>query len=540
MTDSGMPTPQPGKDDLPGDATTEERIEAAGVAEGDDETRDTTSRAGTRANRPTRPSKPSRPPRAPVTARGAALASARAVGGAVGVGVGVVAVLVAIFVPLPSIQTDPATVTVTPVASAQELVCAGSLLRLGNASGEDATTATSLGGANVSYAATEGKAGTTELENSNGSPRIVSVPPAESGNDVALVTGSQSQLLANSDFAGFAAADCAAASTEAWLVGGSTTTGRTTLLTLANPSDVQSTVALAIYDEGGAVDAPGSTGIIVPARGQRVLSLAGFAPETATPVVHVTSKGGQIVANLQQSISRGLEPGGVEIVGSTAAPATTQVIPGLVISGASAVEGRLGQDDSSDFRTVMRIFVPGEKSTDATVTVIPESGSKPGASFDIALKPGIVTELPIEGLADGRYSVTVVTEEPIVAGLRVSTALSDEPAVGSTDFAWLAAPMKLTDTAVFTAANGPKPALNLANSEAKQVKVTIATIGGAEKVITVPAEGATAISLVEGKSYSLTAAAPFSAMVTYNGRGKAAGFPVRAPLSTSGSITIYP
>ena len=492
-----------------------------------------------RAARPTRPSKPSRPPRAPVTARGAALASARAAGGAIGVGVGIVAVLVAVFVPLPVVQATPASVTVTPVPTAQQLVCAGSLLRLGNASGEDATTATSLGGADVSFSATAGSPSTTVLENSNGSPRIVSVPPVDTG-DVALVTGSQSQALSNSDFAGFAAADCAAASTDAWLVGGSTTTGRTTLLTLANPSDVPSTVAIAIYDDRGKIDAPGSTGIIVPARGQRVLSLAGFAPETATPVVHITSKGGQIVANLQQSISRGLEPGGVDIVGSTAPPSTTQVIPGLVVASSVAVEQRLGQDDSSDFRTVLRVLVPGSSAADATITVTAEGKAEEGSSFDIALKPGVVTDVPIEGLANGRYSITAKTTEPIVAGVRVSTAVSASPAVGSTDFAWLAAPSELTTAAVFSAPVGPAPFLNIANDGKAAVDVTVTPLAGTEKVITVPAGSAVVEALTEGSSYRLDAPSPVRAALSFNGNGRLAGFPVREPLSTSGAITIYP
>jgi hypothetical protein len=453
--------------------------------------------------------------------------------------VGIVAVLVAIFVPFPSIQSAPASVTVTPVPTAQQLVCAGSLLRLGSASGEDATTATSLGGADVTFAATSGEPTTTVLENSNGSPRIVSVPPSDTG-EVALVTGSQSQTLSNSDFAGYAAADCAAASTDAWLVGGSTTTGRTTLLTLANPSDVQSTVALAIYDEGGRIDAPGSTGIIVPARGQRVLSLAGFAPETATPVVHVTSKGGQIVANLQQSISRGLEPGGVDIVGSTAAPATTQIIPGLVVPSAVAVEQRLGQDDSSDFRTVLRILVPGDTSTDATITVAPEASEKPVTSFDISLKPGVVTDVPIEGLSNGRYSITAKTDEPIVAGVRVSVAASASPAAGSTDFAWIAAPAELTASAVFSAPVGPHPFINIANDGTDPVDVTLAELGGDETVISVPGGGATYGVLTPGASYRLDSPATVRATVSLNGVGKLAGFPVREPLSTSGAITIYP
>ena len=40
------------------------------------------------------------------------------------------------------------------------------------------------------------------------------------------------------------------------------------------------------------------SGIVVKAGAQRVIPLAGFAPDVAAPVVHVTASGGQVVAFL--------------------------------------------------------------------------------------------------------------------------------------------------------------------------------------------------------------------------------------------------
>ena len=534
MTDSGMPN------DLP---------RAPRRAEGVDESTASTAElsaidaevAEAGPSRPSKPSKPSRAARkATRTARGVALASARAAAGAVGIGVAVAAILTAGLVPLPSAEVEPAKVVVTPVPTAQQLVCAGSLLRLGNESGEDATTATSLGTASRSYAATAGDVTTRTLESSVGDSTIVSVAPEPGETEPALVSGSQSQVLSTSDFSGLAAVDCSAASTESWLVGGSTAVGRTTLITLANPSDVQSTVALGIYDEQGKMSAPGSTGIVVPARGQRVLSLAGFAPETTTPVIHVTSKGGQIVANLQQSISRGLEPGGVDIVSATALPATEQLIPGLDVVGASNLDQRLGTEGSSDIRTVLRLLLPGDAPAEATITVVAESAGATESSFAIALEAGVVTDVPIEGLLDGRYTVSVSTPEPVVAGVRLSTASQAATGIGVTDFAWLAAPAPISTPSVFTVANGPSPELTVTNPGSSALEVTFSEAGGTEQVLALEGGASVVVPVAGRTSYSLDPTAPIVAAVGYTGDGKIAAYPVREPLSTSGRITIYP
>ena len=49
-------------------------------------------------------------------------------------------------------------------------------------------------------------------------------------------TPPQSQQVDSGDYVGLAAADCEIAVGDSWLAGGATTTGRTTLLTLTNPT----------------------------------------------------------------------------------------------------------------------------------------------------------------------------------------------------------------------------------------------------------------------------------------------------------------
>src|SRR5690606_10588399 len=146
-------------------------------------------------------------------------------------------------------------------------------------------------------------------------PLLVSTPPGATEGDLAtLISGAQVQQAQVGEFVGLTASSCASATGDSWLPAGSTSVGRTTLITLSNPTEVPATVGLELYDSTGRVSAPGTSGIVVPPDGQRVLSLAGFVPNIPDPVVRVTSLGGQVVANLQQVTVRGLDAGGVDIV----------------------------------------------------------------------------------------------------------------------------------------------------------------------------------------------------------------------------------
>src|SRR5690606_4453511 len=144
----------------------------------------------------------------------------------------------------------------------------------------------------------------------------------DAGSDLQpLLAGSQVQTLNGAGLTGMSAAECVEARSDIWLVGGASDTGRTSILTLANPGEVAATVSVQIFSEEGQVAAPGAEGIVVQPNSETSYSLAGFAPDVVSPVIHVTSVGGNVVAHLQQSTVRILEPGGVDIVGPSAGPA---------------------------------------------------------------------------------------------------------------------------------------------------------------------------------------------------------------------------
>ncbi len=234
------------------------------------------------------------------------------------------------------------------------------------------------------------------------------MPAVSAGASSPLFAASQSQVAAAGDAVGLAASECGAGSGDSWLVGGATATGRTTLVTLSNPTEVSSTVSLVVYDENGTVNTAGTDGIVVPAGAQRVISLAAFAPGVASPVVRVQSRGGSIVANLQQTTVRTLVPGGVDIVDPGTEPGLTTVIPGVIISRSDAVFAQQGAAGFSDLGSVIRLLAPGDAVTHAEISVVPEnSTSKAQPPALVTLKPGVVTDVPLGSFADCSYTVTV-------------------------------------------------------------------------------------------------------------------------------------
>ena len=483
------------------------------------------------------------------TAKGAAIVGVRVLAGTVGIAVAAAAIVAAALVPIPTVSQAPVPVTVTPVPTAQQLVCPGSLFQLGDETGQDATTASSIGAASVAFDSTSGSVTASPLADATAvaddgtlEPVVLSSPVGDTSvDDDVLISGAQTQVAARGDFRGLAATNCAQAVTETWLVGGATATGRTTLITLVNPSDTSSTVNISIFGEEGAVSAPGAEGIVVQPHSQRVLSLAGFAPGIQAPVVRVMSKGGQIVANLQQSTVRGLEPGGVDIVGSTKGPSTSQVIPGVVVANSETLQSRLGEDGFADLDTALRVYLPGEQLADVTVDVVSEAEGGASSTFSITLEPGVVTDVPVDGLVDGSYTVTLTAELPVVAGLRVATVppAGEVPSSGS-DFAWLAGVQALRDRALFTVAAGPTPQLHVFNPTDEAAELSIDAISGDDIDLLVPAGGSAYVDVVEGTTYELGGFDTLYGSISYLSETDLASYAVLPPTSISAPIEIYP
>lgn len=469
------------------------------------------------------------------SARGAVLLGARILRGLVGCALAVLVLAATALLPLPRLEASTPSSLVTPVAADQQKLCAGPLLRLGDASGQGATVPSSFGSPTVLSGSGDGELRQGQLRSTDDSagvaPPMLTLPAENAAADFA---GSQVQVAAAGELAGLAAAGCADGSGETWLVGGSTETGRTTLITLGNPGEVSSTVSLEIFAEDGEVLAAGTEGIIVPAGSQRVVSLAAFAPGVASPVVRVTSRGGLIVANLQQTVVRTLTPGGVDIVSAAAAPAELAVLPGVLIGNAEGVASVVASAAGSEDATpVLRLYAPGGQEVAVEIAAIPEDGVTTASTAEVTVPAGKVADFPLTAFADGAYTLVVSGGSALVAAVRV-------PALGSAgqiDLAWLPAVRELAETTFMVVAPGPAPMLHLANPGSTPVEASLSSPAGSTTV-SLPAGTAIAIP-VSATEYRLDGAAGLRAAVVYLGDGQVAGFPVAPPAPVSRPIRVY-
>ena len=475
--------------------------------------------------------------------RGVARESARAIAGVAGIGVAALAIAGATWLPLPSFTVTPPSSTVIPVPTAQERTCPGPLLTLASNSAA-ATGAAAFAPPTAVYGTNTGaEVQTRSLTpvddtqgESNGTPVTLTVPAPSASSAPPLVGAAQSQQAALEDFAGLAAASCDEARPESWLVAGATTLGETSLVLLSNPSSVQATVDLSIYSDTGTVTAPGATGIVVAPGTQRVVPLAGLAPSVAAPVVHVVSRGGRVVASLQQSDIVGIDPHGVELVGATAAPAAHQVIPGMVVRSLAAIQSAQGGEGYGSDLPALRVFVPGTQAATVRVGALGEKGTAMGNSYSATVKPGIVTEIPLDHLSDGNYTVTIDSTQPLVAAARTSTVSGK-----AFDFGWFVATEQADDSFVAAVPPGPGAVLHFANSGEDGPNVTVkVAVKGSTKTLVVPSGGSAGLTILQPGTYTVTGAKGLYVSTSLVGKGLVSSFPVSPPSPLASPIEVYP
>ncbi|SFR86543.1 hypothetical protein SAMN05428970_3317 [Agromyces sp. CF514] len=447
----------------------------------------------------------------------------------------------------PSYRVEAPSTVVQPQAVSQQRVCPGPILALG-ADAAEATAIDQVGTASV-VTATEpddvdlglswlALADDPEAAEDSG-PLVIDA--AAGAVDAGMLAGAQSQTESSETIGGFVAASCTEGIAESWLVAGATTVGRSSLVLLSNASDVAATVDVRVIGEAGPVEARSAIGITVPARTQRVLSLAGLAPNIASPVVHVTSTGGAIAASLEQSVVEGLTPAGVEISGPTAPPAESQVIPGLLIAGGTGVHADEDHAEGDAF-PALRLYSPSGEQVEASISVVPIGGGA-GDSIDVDLQAGKVSDIPLGELAEGTYTVRVDADGPIVAAARSTVAAPADDDAGTdaevpADLAWFAAAQPLLDSAVIAVPSGPSPTLQLAaGTDAVDAASVTVTVDGDE--VEVPPSGAVSVPLQRGTAV-LGGVEGLRASVKFLGADALASFAVAPPGPLDSPIRVYP
>ncbi|BDI21677.1 DUF5719 family protein [Herbiconiux sp. L3-i23] len=487
----------------------------------------------------------------------AGLASIAAAGAIVGA---------AVLMPAPSdaAPADVSGLAVTPQPIDQQRVCAGPLLRLGDANGQGATTVTSFGAPSVIASSGATSAALDDIDvvvaDGGSSSSVITAPPLAA--DAAPLAAVQAQLAAEADQSGLAVASCDESAAVSWLVAGATDTGRTTLLLLENPSGVESIVDVALFGTEGRVDAPGLTDLVVPPASQRVLSLAGFAPGAAALAVQVESRGGLIVPTLQQSIVRGLEPGGVELTGATGAPSETQVVPGVRITTAQAAAERSQLGGSTDVATAVRVYVPGDEDAEISIGASSDTPGVAGVTVDATATAGSVVDIPVVGLGDGTYTVTVQSSVPVVAAVRAATVAAPDPnapvldadvsfeIVGDAgdvdvvagqriDFAWFVSAPTLDGTVSFATADAPAPRLTLTAAAGAAADVVLTDEQGERRELSVSAGSTASVDLTGARVYRLDGATGLTGAVSYAADGQLSATVLRPVNPLASTITVY-
>ena len=260
-------------------------------------------------------------------------------------------------------------------------------------------------------------------------------------NQNAAAAGAMEYTARDGDLQGSAAATCAQPSNDQWLAGASTTVGRTSVLALTNASSTPATVSLELFGAGGQIQAPGSRGLLVAPGTTRSVVLAGLAPNESQLSVHVRSAGGPVAASIQQSVLRGLTPGGVDFITAGTAPAVRQVMTGVDIQDPAGVAALTGQPAYRDAGPALELTVPGASDAVVEIKLYGRDGQHALPSGGvITAKSGSTTEVSLAGVPAGQYTVAASSDVSFVAAARMSRGLQ---AGQPSDVAWASSAVRL-------------------------------------------------------------------------------------------------
>ncbi|MCM3779296.1 DUF5719 family protein [Microbacterium hydrocarbonoxydans] len=450
-----------------------------------------------------------------------AATSARVVTGALVAAACVVGTVLAISASLPTIAHEPAQADITPLPGDAVLVCNGDFRALGR----DPLNSLEMVSAASPRFTSDGTAGTPAstsitADDLVGAGEVRRLVGEVRDRTAPLIAGTESFSLAEDDLFGLAAVPCRPASSESWLIGGTVETGAKDIVVLTNPGAVPSTVSLSVF---GTVRA--STSVIVPPATQVSLPLSSIASGSEIPIVKVTATGSPVRAVLQSSLTRTLDPAGVDLQDAVAAPQRHAVIPGVQVLQAPA--------DGSEM-AVLRLMSP-DANTEAVVTMRKVGDSTSATEVPVTLAADQPTEISLASVPVGEYVVDIEAEAPVLTGIREQDGSGPQ-----TDFAWLLPAPEFDDDVVVAVPDGPSPRLVFANDEDEDATVEVAVLGGESSSVTVPAGSSASFDVNPRTSYSLSTSGPVHASVRMTAAGALAGWPVWPEAGAQQTITVYP
>jgi hypothetical protein len=257
-----------------------------------------------------------------------------------------------------------------------------------------------------------------------------------------LLAGASTALAPSGDLRGLSTPACAAPQEQTWLVGGGAGVGRSTRLVLADVAQTPTTVDVTVLTSGGPQQPSSLQGLSLGPGEQRSVLLEGVLDGSTggstggDPLaVQVRSSAGPVAAWLVESVLHGLVPGGTEVVGPAAAPATSLVVPGIAATGTQPA--------------VLRLANPGTDPVVARFAVVGASGASvpSGTAPATAVPPQSVVDVALPGLPSGGVALAVEADGPVLAGVRTDTSPATDGSQPG-DLAWTAAAPPLAGPAL--------------------------------------------------------------------------------------------
>ncbi len=337
------------------------------------------------------------------------------------------------------------------------------------------------------------------LSFSSSSPYVLTVadPSGQATQGSNLLTGVQLDSVTSPHLSGLLGSACQRPQSEFWIVGGDTTTGREALLILVNPANIDATVELELIGSGGALKAPGLSGISVAAHRVVVIPVSSLSTKNATFSVHVKTRGAALAGWIQQKTVRGLTAAGADFIAPTSAAAKSLVIPGFFVRGSKdAAKLQASSQQFSDLTDVVRITNPSDTPATAVIQVIGATSKTFGTVLQAKVAANSTTDIEVSGLSDGDYSIFISGSSPLLASAKLNrTSLS---AKQKTDFAWLPAVDAASGSRTFVVPKAGISKLSIANPSNQTAEVVISG-GGLNKTVQIK-PGATATFAVNASA----------------------------------------
>ena len=225
-----------------------------------------------------------------------------------------------------------------------------------------------------------------------------------------------SRLVADSSIAGtlsgtrgYATYACQPPSSSQWLVGGSSSAGRTSVLHIANVDDTPATVDLEVWTDAGKSGARSLSGIEIPARSAKQLLLSLIEPGHGMYAIHVRATSGQVSSVIIDRGQQALASLGIDAIPPVNGPLASQFV-GVIPDGAT--------------HAVLGLLSPGV-ATAARVSLITSDGTYALAGAeDVSLDPDKLWTIDIPDAAlTGDTVVLVQADSAVIAGASVQLSI---------------------------------------------------------------------------------------------------------------------